>query len=97
MGIYYGHVIPSRMIKDCPNVKKKNEKNNFKAKKRNNKAKILAWISSDSNGNKSKEQEMGNRCLMAKGDLEEKEDENFEEVSLEHFLTFTKECLAQGL
>ena len=52
---------------------------------------------SNEESSQSEDEERASLYLMAKGDLKEEKDESFEEVTLEHRLTFIKECLAQGL
>jgi len=57
---------------------------------------VAAW-SNESTERESEEEVIRNHCLIAKKTLREKKTKNFEEVTLEHLLTFTKEYLAQAL
>ena len=73
MGICYGCAIAGRMIKECPNTKKKNERW------------LLHELISKRNTSESEEEKMKNHCIMAEGDLEEEDGENSEDVTLNMF------------
>jgi len=58
------------MIKDCVNIKKKNERMRFKSKRANKRVMVAKWSCSDSCECKSKKEEIANLFLMARESLE---------------------------
>ena len=63
---YYGCGLPSRMIKDCPNIKKKNERTRFKSKREDKRAMVVTWSASDSFESESEADEIADICIMAR-------------------------------
>ena len=83
-------------MKDCPNVKKKNEITIFKSNKIGKRATVLpmvaTWSKSHRCESESEDEEMANLCLMPR-DYNGESDE-YKEVILEYLLTFTNKYLA---
>jgi len=62
------------MIKDCSNIKEKNEKTRFKYRRADKRAIIASWSNNDSCGSESEDKETANLFLMARESLEENDE-----------------------
>ena len=62
----HGYELAGHMIKDCSNIKMKNERAKFKFKRADKRVMIAIWSDSDSSTNESEDEEIANLYHIAR-------------------------------